>query len=77
MADVSPAPALSEGQQRFAKILAAAEDVPAQQFSAKGHDEPAHASHRSRPARHVNEARHRKHAHQRVARAEGFMAFGD
>ncbi len=78
VADVSPAPDLMQGQDRFAKVLAAAEDKQAQQLSAKIHDEPVRATHRTRHVRHAKAASHRKPArpHRRVARDEGFLVFG-
>ncbi len=86
------APVASEGEQRFAKVLALAEDEQAQQLSAKMHEEPAQAEpveaepaqaerahatlHRARRERQADAAPRRRHAHVRLARDEGFMAFG-
>ena len=75
MAEASFAPAPTVRQERFAKILAAAEDRQAQQLSAKVHDEPARATHRSRHARYSDAAPRRKHARLRNADV-GFLAFG-
>lgn len=76
--DASAAPDLTLGQDRFAKVLAAAEDKQAQQLSAKIHEERARAAYRERPVRPAKVGSHRKPArpHRRVARDEGFLAFG-
>lgn len=77
VAETAPAPAAAEGQERFAKVLARAEDEQAQQLSAKMHDEPVHVTkHRVRREREADAAPRRKHARVRMARDEGFLAFG-
>jgi hypothetical protein len=78
VADAASAPDVTDGQDRFAKVLAAAEDEQAQQLSAKIHDEPVRTTHRARHGHHAKAVSHRKPARPpvRVARDEGFLAFG-